>query len=246
MKRETVLKVVNRFLTQNDLNGQLFEILINPQERPNGFPPITKRRSVFIVNLNDYAAFADFCAHRHLTIADHQIYQNPGAILTSRLINLNDNSIENNWRGRILRFGQTGDFTLETAQPQFEQIFLKSFWRLIISYVGNEYFGKHDIVPLFYHPGSSVGGSEDFMYAVEGIAKFLDRGRAYGRPVADPDYDYVKVFGIVGQKGRAANVPILGNAEMSTAAFLNQINQLGVDAWTDNFYQEIDQNWHRG
>ncbi|MBK7889302.1 MAG: hypothetical protein IPJ84_00170 [Bdellovibrionales bacterium] len=168
-------------------------------------------------------------------------YADLAALQQSNRIDVNESRLETNWRGRVLRFGAgaDADFDFNSPADVFERMFLKSYFRLIISKVNGDYFGKHDISPIFFSPGSSTAGFEDFKYAVDGVVKFVTRGAGTPWCPADPDFDYLKAFVSRDRGVPYQNIRLANKDEISIRDLFEMVKDRGVDAIVNQFYQEI-------
>ncbi|MGE3756969.1 MAG: hypothetical protein AB7H97_04395 [Pseudobdellovibrionaceae bacterium] len=207
---------------------------------------IMKRRSILFVGLeeNRRDELVTFLQNNgldaDLTTVDYHGSLDSLANQNNRIL-ITDTKIENNWRGRVLRFPE--DFTFQTNGDDFERLFLRSYFRLIISRVNGEFFGKHDISPQFYSPGSSTAGFEDFRSSVESSIKFVIRGRDTEWRTADPHFDFFKVFISLGEGQAYLNVNIFNQAQVSVQEIFHLIDQDQVGGVTDQIYNAISQHF---
>jgi hypothetical protein len=242
MKRVGILAAMKKFFEAQQIQSA-FEIRIDPQTTPYGL--IEKRRSVFITQLPqaDQHQLLDLLDRNDIADREIRFYANLNDLEHSDLIDRESFEIENNWRGRILRFGQ--DFNWQIDEAEFQRVMLKSFFRLILSRVNGEYFGKHDIAPVFYNPGQSTAGFDDFRGPVEGVVKFINRGREYGRCPADPYFDVLRVFVTIGMGQAYQQLNINQQPEILVGNLFTRIDNYGENPTSEWLYQQINQAWHR-
>ncbi len=236
MKRSVLLASLRKFFEEKGVLSS-FEIRINSQNLKLGH--ITKPRSLFITGLqqNHDEQLSQLMKGHGINDFDHRFYMTLDELEQSTLIDRESSSLENNWRGRILRFGQ--DFTWDLDDQKFVSVFLKSYFRLIISKVNGSYFGHHDIAPVFNNPGHSTAGSDDFRSAIDSMVKFVTNGREYNRCHADPDFDYLKVFTSTGT-GQSYNfINLDGNPEIQISSLFNRIDTSQESKAVDWIYNAI-------
>ncbi|MBX2995340.1 MAG: hypothetical protein KF681_10965 [Bdellovibrionaceae bacterium] len=231
---------MTKFLQSNNISSG-FEIMVDPQNFHD--KEIRKRRSVVVVglSLDREDDLRDFLMRKGLSL--DQTFVDPflslEALRGSNRIDKMESRLETNWRGRVLRFGPGADMNFDSDDETFERMFLKSYFRLIISRVRGEYFGKHDISPIFYSPGSSTAGFEDFRYAVESVVKFVIRGAGTEWCPSDLDFDYLKAF-ISRERGQAyQHVHLLNQGEIPVGELVNRVNDGGKDLVVDQMYNEL-------
>ena len=242
MNRRSILLRTKKFLESQNVTN-CFELIVDQNEFDGR--PVDKRRTVYILGLNHNQnnELAEFLQNSGINAVNGEnlvFYENIGLLgEENEPIPLSDNSIENTWRGRILRFGEHFDFNdnVEAVETNF----LKSYFRLIITRVGTEYFGKHDISPTLYHPGSNTAGFEDFKYAIDGILKFLYRGVGERWCPADPHFDYVKTFISLGMNEAYIPVDTLGQNEILVNDLFQEIMHAngGVEQVSQQIYNAL-------
>lgn len=246
MKRTTVLRHVRKFLISQNIEST-FEVRILPQ--PLGRAEaveITKRRLLFVTGLqrNDQQRLTDFMAD-HNVAAECFHHRNLDAFDVNPDEVTDEFSLENNFRGRVLRAGE--DFNWNYSEAQFDSAFLKSIFRLILSKVNDDYFGRHDIAPIFFNPGHSTAGFPDFLGAVQGMVKYLNHGRRVGRTPADPDFDYINVF--VSNQVDAARasryIRLGGFTELRVRELFARIDESSEAETVNWLYGNVNRAWRR-
>ncbi len=193
MTRKNLLSITRKFLQQNNLTDGICEGRIPGDQWRNGeADPVQHTRLIVFTGIRDPMDIKALCERNKLAIDIHQ-YENLDEYESNHSFTPSDVSLTYNWRGRILRYNK--DFSLSTNGKDFERIFLKSYWRFILRRQQGLYYGNHDIMPLFYHPGSSTAGFEDPMRSIHSFLNYIHvnyKEAFTGR--FDPHYDYVALF----------------------------------------------------
>lgn len=189
MKRHKILQGIHTFLVDKGHTKNILEFLIEPQHIDDN--EVKFRRSVVVTNVTNHDVFLNNVRRCGIVVLDssYRFYQNADQILESDLIDLNDYSLENNWRGRILRNGI--DFDPQTPPERLKGLLLDSLWRLIITKHDSHYFSKYNLHPVFYYPGDSVGGVDNFELGVNQFVEYVLKSKKL-----DPDFDQVVFFAL--------------------------------------------------
>lgn len=189
MNRLNILKGTHKFLIEKGHAENICEFIIEPQYIDEY--EVKFRRSLMITNIEDQYLFLNQIRGCGVEVLDSNFkyYQNVDQILESDLIDLNDYSLENNWRGRILRNGI--DFGPQTSPERLKELLLDSLWRLIITKHESQYFSKYNLHPVFYYPGDSVGGVDNFELGINQFVEYILKSKKL-----DPDFDQVVFFAL--------------------------------------------------
>ncbi|WP_413560419.1 hypothetical protein [Bdellovibrio sp. HCB209] len=231
MNRKNILAAIRSFLEKQGKNS-CFEITVFPQEI-NG-KQIIRRRSIIVVDLpaNKSTELGQFLWMNGLSEqgTSIQFYQDLDSLVTNSQIALDDMSLDNNWRGRVLRFDT--DFNFQETYLDFEKKFLRSYFRFIISKYNENYFSKYDITPTFISPGTSTPGFPDFENATEDFVRYLEnssiRANAFAG-IADADFDFIRIFISKGQGRPFESVSLWNQQIISLNIIYNYILQFGPD-----------------
>ncbi len=242
MKRIEVLRGMKQFLDSKGYST-CCELLIPQQDYFN--IPINKNRSIFIVDVptdfeNDIREFLEF---NGLLQVEYRYYPELSALEKSDLIVGNEFNSQYNWRGRVLKFQD--DFDLNTAGDTFFKVFLKSYFRLILTLVNGEYFGRHDVAPSFYTPSYSIAGHPDFLGPVENLVSFVSRARGNEFGPVDPYFDFIKVFVSNGKGQKYHQLKLSGHDEIDIRSVFAVIDSQNVAAANSWLYDLIDHSWKR-
>lgn len=219
MKRKNILKGLHSFLAEQNNVGKLLEVLVLPQVVNNS--DLEFRRSIIFTNVDNSEQLLDKINDAGILIDDcnYRNYQDVDQILESDLIDLEDYSLENNWRCRILRDGT--DFTLNTPSDEFSSLLLKSYWRLVITRHGKRYFPKYNLQPVFYYPGDSVGEMEDFKKGISQFVEYIFKSKKL-----DVNFDYVKFFSINrGSEIETSELIPFGGEDLLLGDFLSRVTR---------------------
>lgn len=207
MRRSSVLNAVIQECKKQGVTGPLGELIVWPTDDSVR----AKRRSIFIVGSggeHDIRFAAEQCetvlsANGNPTYrATHHFHgtiENP--IFSDDPISLSDTKLENNWRSRLVRLNQI-DFA---NREQVYKLVLSATWRLVVTMRNNEFFVRHDIYPVIWSPGFSVGGTQDLGSAIGHEMDFF--GNRSSR-LFDEHSDILKVF--AGEAGGVFNELTVG------------------------------------
>ena len=189
MNRGTILNLVFNQCREQAIVGNIGELLIQAVDSNS----LAKRRSIFIAGVNQQQLNEieqnsnDHLRNNGIYIATtylHGTADQPS--YNTQAISLTDNKLENNWRCRLIQRDQI-DFTEE---HQFNNLVMKSVWRIIVTKRDGEYFVRRDIHPFLWSPGYSVSGFDQFGQQVR---KELDYLNDRQRPI-DELNDHVRGF----------------------------------------------------
>ena len=188
MNRGSILNLVLDQCRKQDVHGRVDELVIK------ALPDFTtaKQRSVFIVG-GTPEGIAEIQENTRERLLDHPQYEmvflHHGTVEKPKFdtsqIPLSLNRLENNFRCRLLRFGQM-DFR---SSEEFSKFIMRSTWRVLITKREEEFFVRRDIYPTLWHPGSSIAGIEQYSKALDRELRILtDAG------MVDNFSDVIKCF----------------------------------------------------
>lgn len=243
MKLEILYSHIQKFLISQEIHN-VYEIHLSPQPviRPIDVEPeIRKSRVIFITGLGTgYNNQIDDFFWRNGVTPEIRYHNHLNTLTVPAGYN-DVLKLENNFRGRILRWGE--DFNWNYNEDQFDSAFLKSFFRLIISKVDNDFFSRHDIAPTFFSPGFSTAGFSDFKGGVEGLIKYINQGRFINKSPADPDFDFIKIFVANGKGAKYHSLIVNGAIELNVNSIFAEIDKQSEDIFIQTFYNSIKNSW---
>jgi hypothetical protein len=235
MRRASVLNNIKIFLEKNSSEGGIAEIYFHA-DKGDGLYSIWKNRSVFVTGISkDRFTRLTYEVQETGFQCDLKHYKDPYELDQSDLLPRENNRIENNWRGRILRYGK--DFDFENIHEKFNQVFLQSYFRLMINRHAGDFFSRFDIVPLFYSPGYSAAGSKEFRIGIKNFIEYIDRPPQYS-PV-DPNFDFIRVFYGRENSKRYEIVKIFNSPEVQLGWLLEKIRELGPEGVVESIHRSI-------
>jgi len=188
MNRRRLLLEIQKHLKVKKISSGYLEFLLEPSDSAE-----LRRRTVFVVGVSEGES-TDIQNKFSTAVGDEfkvEIYYSPNVedIINSALIKAEDNSIENNWRGRILKRDQ-----INKAPEHLKELLLTSTWRMMIQFGREgEYFGRHDIVPALWDPGYSIPGTKDFKRCISQTLEYLS---SRTNRTLDMKYDLLECFGL--------------------------------------------------
>lgn len=220
MTRRFIIESLIKFLNKENNNKPIGELLFEPK------CPKNRRRSVFLTNLEDKHLFENLISgltsnNSGLIENSFEIknmyYPTPQELLTDSLLDLNDRALENNWRSRMYKISDVVDLDNQALIDKF----LKSSWRLFIRQKDNDYFTRHDIVPILWNPGYSIAGSKKYESSIKHSISFLTRIRP--QSILDFDFDVIRCFGM---KNDGSSFETVGNSTFNPDELLNDTDQI--------------------
>ena len=247
MKREIVLKSVYDFLVKENLVDGLCEVHIPEQARNDG--DIRTPRSIFFTGIDSIDELEEFLVRNELEYSITS-YDDLKSLKESSFIDRSSVDLSNNWRGRIIRYGNDFDYTI--SKDEFNSKFLVSYWRLIVTRADGNFFTKHNLQPVYYYPGDSNAGHSTYDGGVKNFVNYLIKATESPHPrnrVLDPFYDYVILFAVE-KDGNPYNIiypfdnlpTLLDDRKILLKTFLQKCEE-DRDGFIDNICSGYRLNW---